>query len=122
MPDSAGAASPMDILGDGSSAPFLEAAEAAIEDPNNDGVLLVLVPQAMSDPVSAVQGLLAMDHARKPVLLCATALSELPREQEVHACFPVLPTVSAAARTFNHMWRYSYDLSRFMRHPSCTPK
>ena len=117
VPDSAGAATPMDILGDGSSGPFLEAAETAIKDPSNDGVLLVLVPQAMSDPASAVQGLLAMDHACKPVLLCATALGELPREQEVHACFPVLPTVSAAARTFNHMWRYSYDLKAIYETP-----
>ena len=117
VPDSDEAATPMDILGDGSSAPFLEAAETAIKDPSNDGVLLVLVPQAMSDPVSAVQGLLAMDHARKPVLLCATALGELPREQELHACFPVLPTVSAAARTFNHMWRYSYDLKAIYETP-----
>jgi acetyltransferase len=117
VPDSAGAATPMDILGDGSSEPFLEAAKTAIKDPSNDAVLLVLVPQAMSDPLSAVQGLLAMDHARKPVLLCATALGELPREQEVHACFPVLPTVSAAARTFNHMWRYSYDLKAIYETP-----
>ena len=117
VPHSAGAATPMDFLGDGSSAPFLEAAENAIKDPGNDAVLLVLVPQAMSDPVSAVQGLLAIDHARKPVLLCATALGELPREQELHACFPVLPTVSAAARTFNHMWRYSYDLKAIYQTP-----
>jgi acetyltransferase len=117
VPDSAEAATPMDILGDGSSAPFLEAAEIAIKDPSNDGVLLVLVPQAMSDPVSAVQGLLAMDHACKPVLLCATALGELPLGQQVHACFPVLPTVSAAARTFNHMWRYSYDLKAIYETP-----
>jgi acetyltransferase len=116
-PDSAEAVTPMDVLGDGSSGPFLEAAETAIKDPSNDGVLLVLVPQAMSDPVSAVQGLLAMDHACKPVLLCAAALGELPREQEVHACFPVLPTVSAAARTFNHMWRYSYDLKAIYETP-----
>jgi acetyltransferase len=117
VPDSAEMATPMDILGDGSSRPFLEAAESAIKDPSNDGVLLVLVPQAMSDPASAVQGLLAMDHACKPVLLCLSAPSELPQEQEVHACFPVLPTVSAAARTFNHMWHYSYNLKAIYETP-----
>jgi acetyltransferase len=116
-PENAGATTPMDILGDGSSRPFLDAAETAIKDPNSDGVLLLLVPQAMSDPASAVQGLLAMDHACKPVLLCLTGPSELPQEQEVHACFPVLPTVSAAARTFNHMWRYSYDLKAIYETP-----
>jgi acetyltransferase len=117
VPDSAGKATPMDILGDGSSGPFLEAVETAIQDPSNDGVLLVLVPQAMSDPASAVQGLLAMDHACKPVLLCLTGPSEIPQEQELHACFPVLPTVSAAARTFNHMWHYSYNLKAIYETP-----
>jgi acetyltransferase len=116
-PESAETATPMDILGDGSSRPFLEAAETAVKDPSNDGVLLLLVPQAMSDPASAVQGLLAMDHACKPVLLCLSAPSELPQEQEVHACFPVLPTVSAAARTFNHMWHYSYNLKAIYETP-----
>jgi acetyltransferase len=117
LPDSPEMATPMDILGDGSSRPFLEAAETAIKDPSNDGILLVFVPQAMSDPASAVQGLLAMDHACKPVLLCLSGPSELPQEQEVHACFPVLPTVSTAARTFNHMWHYSYDLKAIYETP-----
>jgi acetyltransferase len=119
-PDGAGAATPMDILGDGSSGPFLEAVETAIRDPGNDGVLLVLVPQAMSDPATAVQGLLAMDRTLKPVLLCLTGgLGELPEQLEVlaHACFPVFPTVRAAARTFNHMWRYSYDLNAIYETP-----
>jgi len=117
VPESAAAATPMDTLGDGSSAPFLETTEAANKDPGNDGVLLVLVPQVMSDPASAVQGLLAMDHSRKPVLLCLTGLAELPQEQELHACFPVLPTVSTAARTFKHMWHYSYDLKAIYETP-----
>jgi acetyltransferase len=68
---------PMDVLGDGSSEPFLEAVRNAIGDRATDGVLLLLVPQVMSDPVSAVQGLLALETGEKPVLLCMTGPGDI---------------------------------------------
>ena len=110
-----GGMQPLDVLGDGSSQPFLQAVEKAARDPANDALLLVLVPQAMSDPGMALEGLLAMDIGDKPALLCLSG----PVEQEVlsRACLPIFPSIAAAARTFNYMWRYSYDLESIYETP-----
>ena len=112
-------AQPFDVLGDGSSAPFLKAVEKAARDPTNDALLLLLVPQAMSDPARALEGLLTLEIRNKPVLLCLAAPPAIPVEQEalLHACLPVFPSISAAARTFNYMWRYSHDLKAIYETP-----
>ena len=102
----------MDVLGDGSSEPFLESLQRAIADPSTDGVLALLLPQVMADPAAAIHGLVAMHPAAKPVLLCVPEMGGLPAELKTlaRACFPVLPNAHAAARTFGLMWRYSDDL------------
>ena len=110
---------PLDVLGDGSSQPFLQAVEQAARDPTNDALLLVLVPQAMSDPGRALEGLLSIEMRNKPALLCLSGPRAIPVEQEAlsRACLPIFPSIGAAARTFNYMWRYSYDLEAIYETP-----
>jgi acetyltransferase len=73
----------------------------------------------MSDPGRALQGLLTMEIRNKPALLCLPGPPAIPVEQEalLHACLPVFPSISAAARTFNYMWRYSHDLKAIYETP-----
>ena len=113
------AGAPFDVLGNGSSQPFLDAVEKSARDPANDALLLLLVPQAMSDPGQALQGLLAMEMQGKPVLLCLPGQPAIPIEQEalLRACFPVFTSTGAAARTFNYMWRYTHDLQSIYETP-----
>ena len=40
----------MDILGDASPERYAKALEIAAKDPNSDGLLVILTPQAMTDP------------------------------------------------------------------------
>ncbi len=56
-------AQPFDVLGDGSSKPFLTLVEKAARDESNDAILVVLVPQALTDPVAAIEGLLVVGAA-----------------------------------------------------------
>jgi acetyltransferase len=109
----------LDVLGDGTSQPFLQAAERAARDPANDALLLVLVPQAMADPGRALEGLRAMEIPNKPALLCLSGPPAIPVEQEAlsRACLPIFPSIDAAARTFNYLWRYSYDLEAIYETP-----
>ena len=108
-----------DVLGDGSSQPFLQAVEEAAQNPASDALLLLLVPQAMSDPARALHGLLTMGFRNKPALLCLPSPPALPVEQEalVRACFPVYSSTTEAARTFNYMWHYSHDLQSIYETP-----
>ena len=110
---------PFDILGDGTSRPFLEMVERAGRDAANDALLLLLVPQAMSDPANAFQGLLDIEIGEKPSLLCLPGPSAIPLEQEVllRSFLPVFPSISSAVRTFNYLWRYSHDLKAIYETP-----
>jgi acetyltransferase len=109
----------LDVMGDGSSQPFLEAVEKAARDPTNDALLLLLVPQAMSDPARALEGLLTLEIGNKPTLLCLPGPPAISVEQQalLHACLPVFSSTSAAARTFNYMWRYRHDLEALYETP-----
>jgi acetyltransferase len=108
----------LDVLGDGSSQPFLQAVEKAARDPANDALLLLLVPQAMSDPARALQGLLTMEIRDKPALLCLPGTLAVEQEALLRACLPVFRSVTAAARTFNYMWHYSHDLQAIYETPA----
>lgn len=65
-------ANPVDILGDAGPETYSAAVKAAIADPDNDGVLVMLTPQAMTDAVTTAQAVVdALPRRRKkPVLAC----------------------------------------------------
>jgi acetyltransferase len=60
---------PIDILGDADPERYARTIEIAAKDPNTDGLLVILTPQAMTDPTRAAE--LLAPHARgtgKPIL------------------------------------------------------
>ncbi|MHA6267381.1 bifunctional acetate--CoA ligase family protein/GNAT family N-acetyltransferase [uncultured Aliiroseovarius sp.] len=65
-------ANPVDILGDASADAYALAVKAAVADPENDGVLVMLTPQAMTDATAAAQAVIDALPVRrkKPVLAC----------------------------------------------------
>ena len=50
----------MDILGDAGAERYAKAVEIAAKDPNSDGMLVILTPQAMTDPVATAEALEAL--------------------------------------------------------------
>src|SRR5262249_54785406 len=48
-------ANPVDILGDGTAGRYAEAVEVAIGDPSTEGLLVILAPQGMTNPVEAAR-------------------------------------------------------------------
>jgi acetyltransferase len=65
-------ANPIDILGDAGAAQYKTAVRAALDDPNFDGLVVMLTPQAMTDATAAAQAVLdgGAGTSRKPVLAC----------------------------------------------------
>ncbi|MCK0141835.1 bifunctional acetate--CoA ligase family protein/GNAT family N-acetyltransferase [Aliiroseovarius sp. F20344] len=65
-------ANPVDILGDADPKAYAAAVKAALADDNNDGVLVMLTPQAMTDAVATAQAVVDAlpKRRRKPVLAC----------------------------------------------------
>ena len=48
---------PVDILGDASPERYAKAIEIAAQDPNSDGMLVILTPQDMTDPTKTAEEL-----------------------------------------------------------------
>ena len=62
---------PVDILGDADSGRYQRATELVLADPGVDGLLVLLTPQAMTDPTACAEGVItAAGKLRKPVLAC----------------------------------------------------
>lgn len=62
---------PVDILGDATDERYAAAVEACLKDPNVDGALVMLTPQAMTDPESCAKAVIkAHEKQDKPVLAC----------------------------------------------------
>ena len=104
---------PIDILGDAGPERYAKALEIAAKDPNSDGLLIILTPQAMTDPTKTAEQL--RPYARidnKPVLASWMGGTEVAAGEEIlnRAGIPTFPYPDTAARAFVYMWRFTYNL------------
>ena len=112
---------PVDILGDAEPERYAKALEIAAHDPNSDGMLVILTPQAMTDPTRTAEAL--KTHAAlegKPVLASWMGGSDVAAGQTIlnKADIPTFPYPDTAARMFTYMWRYSYNLKGIYETPT----
>ncbi len=72
LPDFWSHGNPIDVLGDAGPDAYTAAVTQAISDANFDGVLVMLTPQAMTDPLAIAQAIKKAlpKNNRKPVLAC----------------------------------------------------
>jgi acetyltransferase len=60
---------PLDVVGDAQADRYEHAVKACLEDPNVDGVLTILTPQAMTKPLEVANVIIALsNHYKKPLL------------------------------------------------------
>jgi acetyltransferase len=112
---------PIDILGDASPERYAEALTIAAADENSDGLLVILTPQAMTDPTRTAEALKAMvTDGRKPVIASWMGGADVAAGQAIltQANIPTFPYPDTAARIFTHMWRYSDNLRALYETPT----
>lgn len=104
---------PVDILGDADPERYKKAVEIAVKDPNSDALLVILTPQAMTDPTQTAEQVKAYAQtAGKPVLASWMGGDEVTSGETIlnRANISTYRYPDSAARLFNLMWRYSYNL------------
>jgi acetyltransferase len=112
---------PIDILGDADSERYAKAIEIAAQDPNNDGMLVVLAPQGMTDPTEIGERLKPYAHSSGKPLIASWmgGTSVAGGETLLNAAgIPTFPFPDTAARAFTYMWRYTYNLRSLYETPS----
>ncbi len=111
---------PIDILGDASCDRYAQTLEVVADDPNSDGLLVILTPQAMTDPTHTAEKLKAYSQLGKPILSSWMGGNEVAAGTQIlnQANIPTFPYPDTAVRLFNYMWRYSYNLRGIYETPS----
>ena len=104
---------PVDILGDASPERYGKALEIAANDPNSDGILVILTPQAMTDPTKTAEELEPYaQKLGKPVIATWMGGDEVAPGEAIlnKANIPTFPYPDTAARVFDYMANYSESL------------
>ena len=111
---------PVDILGDASPERYSKALEIAAKDPNSDGILVILTPQAMTDPTKTAEELAPYAQSLgKPVIATWMGGNDVaPGELLLNRMnIPTFPYPDTAARVFDYMAHYSENLRSLYETP-----
>jgi acetyltransferase len=112
---------PIDVLGDADPERYARALEIASQDPNSDGLLVILSPQGMTEPTQIAQRLKPYaKQTGKPVLASWMGGSSVAAGEAAlnSAGIPTFPYPDTAARAFTYMWRYTYNLRGLYETPT----
>ena len=112
---------PVDILGDADAGQYARAVDIVSRDPKNDGLLVILTPQKMTQPAETAERLSPFAKLNgKPILASWMGAGSIEKgEQILNASgIPTFRFPDTAARAFQHMWRYSENLRMLYETPT----
>ncbi len=111
---------PIDVLGDADCENYARAFEIAAQDPNSDGLLVILSPQGLADPALVAERLKPYGKSGKPVIASWMGGNSVAAGEAVlnSAGIPTFPYPDTAARAFTYMWRYTYVLRGLYETPA----
>src|SRR5579872_4161163 len=112
---------PIDIIGDAGPERYEQAVQIVANDPNSDGLLLIMTPQGMTNPTAIAEKLRPYAKLNgKPILASWMGGAEAEGGIEVlnASGIPSFPFPDTAVRAFHYMWRYSYNLRALYETPA----
>ncbi|MGD8955887.1 MAG: bifunctional acetate--CoA ligase family protein/GNAT family N-acetyltransferase [Chromatiaceae bacterium] len=112
---------PVDILGDAGSDRYHAATEIVLADKNVDGVLVLLTPQAMTDPTACAEAVVsAAAKAHKPVLACwmGEKLVDQGRRLFVEAGIPHFTSPEGGVDAFGYLACYRRNQAALLQAPA----
>jgi acetyltransferase len=117
-------ANPIDIIGDAPPDRYAAALDVLSRDPDSDGLLVILTPQAMTDPTKTAQQLVPFAKATdKPVMASWMGGLDVEAGERIldEAGIATFPYPDSAARMFTELVRYSEDLASLYETPAFSP-
>lgn len=111
---------PVDIIGDAQADRYQHAVAACMEDPNVDGVLTILTPQAMTKPLAAAEVVIALaNQYSKPLLTCWMGEVQVAESRRLFANSkkPNFRTPEPAVEVFSYLSDYYQNQKLLMQMP-----
>ncbi len=109
LPAAASVGNPIDVLGDADPARYVMAVNAAQDDPAVDAIIVILTPQAMTQPAATARGIAACNRRSKPMLVSFMGgQNVMPgREELVASGLPDYPSPERAVAALRAMCDYA---------------
>jgi acetyltransferase len=115
---------PIDILGDATPDRYRRVVEICARDPAIAGLLILLTPQAMTDPTETARQLRSFASLeRKPVLASWMGGTDVRPGREIlnEAGIPTFNSPEAAIRAFLHLVQYAHNQELLYETPTALP-
>lgn len=116
-------ANPIDVLGDATPERYALVVGAALADPQVDGLLVMLTPQAMTQPTAAADAVIAAAApSSKPVLTCWMGRShvEQARQHFAAAQVPTFSNPESSIEAFSFLTHYQRNQRLLLRTPAAS--
>jgi acetyltransferase len=111
---------PVDILGDAPPERYRAAVEACLDDKAVDGLLVMLTPQAMTQPLDAAQAVVEVcTKTDKPVLACWMGEAQVTQARAAfaQAKIPEFPTPESSVEAFAYLAEYRRNQELLLQTP-----
>lgn len=115
---------PVDIIGDAPPERYEEAIDICLQDPDVDGVLVILTPQAMTRPLEVAEAVVkAADHNDKPIVASWMGGAQVnpARLAFRRAKIPTFNTPEAAVDAFHYLASYRSNQKLLLQTPERLP-
>ena len=113
-------ANPIDVLGDAPPEMYAKSLQVAGEDPESDGMLVILTPQSVTKPTETAEELAKYAHIEgKPVFASWMGGKDVEKGVSIlrEAGIPTFASPDAAAKIFNYCWEYTSNLNTLYEEP-----
>ena len=111
---------PIDVLGDALPEKYAKVTDIVVHDENVDGLLAIICPQGLAEPTQTAEQIKGFARSTgKPVLASWMGGPDVAAGTDIlnRAGIPTFGFPDTAARVFQYMWRYSYNLRALYETP-----
>ncbi|GBG12722.1 acetyltransferase [Novimethylophilus kurashikiensis] len=111
---------PVDIIGDANAERYEMAIDACLKDDGVDGILVILTPQAMTNPTAVAEKVIALANSSpKPVLACWMGEMQVREARQLFtgARIPNYRTPELAVETFSFIAAFYHNQQLLMQSP-----
>jgi Acyl-CoA synthetase (NDP forming) len=124
LPENWSHGNPVDIVGDATAERYRDAVTLCMQDPGVDGVLAILTPQAMTQPLQAAQAVITVARKfNKPLVACWMGEAQVAESRSAfaQAKIPSFRTPEPAVEIFSFIAAYYRNQKLLLQTPGRYP-
>ena len=121
LPDVWSHSNPVDIIGDAPPERYQQAVDICLEDPGVDGAIVILTPQAMTQPTEVAQALIkSAQKSNKPIMTSWMGGTQVEGARQIfnNAHIPDFHTLENAVDAFSYLARYNRNQRLLLQTPA----